>query len=164
MLRINLSYLAYAFAALGFIVSINEGQYFFSKGASSSEAPVLDVENESTGYIGTIGERNVLVDLKPHLQIKNIESINGICSYHVFKPTSEDFPFTIDIKDKLTGEAVIEVVRKETIDEKKTIFLDCHKRKEYDFLIQAHDCSTPSVPSKNHVIRHFNKNKLRKYI
>lgn len=74
--------------------------------------------------------------------------LDGICSYHVFKPTSEDFPFTIDIKDKLTGEAVIEVVRKESIDDQKTIFLDCNKRKEYDFLIQAHDCSTPSLPSK----------------
>ena len=29
----------------------------------------------------------------------------------------------------------------------KFILLDCNKRKEFTFLIQAHDCSTPSLPS-----------------
>lgn len=82
-------------------------------------------------------------------------SLDGICSYHVFKPNSEEFPFTIDIKDKTTGEAVIEVVRKEIdvsgSDEaaanKKTKALDCNKKKDYNFLIQAHDCSSPSLSS-----------------
>lgn len=134
-------------------------------------APVLDIDDEKTGYIGQIGERNVLVDLKPHLQIRNIDQINGICSYHVFKPNNEEFPFTIDIKDKMTGEAVIEVLKKDldsnaavaaaaaastaselsdsSLNEKKQklIFLDCNKRKEFSFLIQAHDCSSPSIPS-----------------
>ncbi|CAF0843509.1 unnamed protein product [Brachionus calyciflorus] len=118
--------------------------YNFVYKLNAIAAPILDIDNESIGYIGTIGERNVLVDLKPHLQIRNIDSINGICSYHVFKPTSEEFPFTIDIKDKTTGEAIIELIRK---DSEKANFLDCTKRKHYDFLIQAHDCSTPSVPS-----------------
>lgn len=84
---------------------------------------------------------------------------DGICSYHVFKPNNEEFPFTIDIKDKTTGEAVIEVLRKEvtdtgsdtsadsTSDVSKKIVLDCNKRKSFNFLIQAHDCSTPSLPS-----------------
>lgn len=40
-------------------------------------APILEIENESLGYVGTIGERNVLVDLKPHLQIKNIDAISN---------------------------------------------------------------------------------------
>ena len=62
-------------------------------------APILDIDNESMGYIGKIGERNILVDLKPHLEVKNIDQINGICSYHVFKPNNEEFPFTIDIQD-----------------------------------------------------------------
>lgn len=140
-------------------------------------APVLDIDDEKIGYIGTIGERNILVDLKPHLQIRNIDQINGICSYHVFKPNNEEFPFTIDIKDKQTGEAVIEVVKKdlepiqksiqtdsieildgslslkqqqqqqETNTKEKFILLDCNKRKEFSFFIQAHDCSTPSLPS-----------------
>ena len=83
----------------------------------------------------------------------------------MFKPNSEEFPFTIDIKDKVTGEAVIEVIRKEIEQissasdpslksaEKfkslnlKSIILDCNKRKEFNFLIQAHDCSTPSLAS-----------------
>ncbi len=142
-------------------------------------APVLDIDDEKIGYTGTIGERNILVDLKPHLQIRNIDQINGICSYHVFKPNNEEFPFTIDIKDKQTGEAVIEVVKKdlensiqksssnsiqtdsiEILDgslslqqqqqetnKEKFILLDCNKRKEFSFFIQAHDCSTPSLPS-----------------
>lgn len=131
---------------------------------TKSVAPVLDIDDEKTGYIGQIGERNVLVDLKPHLQIRNIDQINGICSYHVFKPNNEEFPFTIDIKDKMTGEAVIEVLKKDldssivqsvndlsdsSLNEKKQklILLDCNKRKEFSFLIQAHDCSTPSLPS-----------------
>ena len=41
-------------------------------------APILDIEAESSGYSGTIGEHSVLVDLKPHLQIKNIDSISNL--------------------------------------------------------------------------------------
>ena len=158
---------------------------------TKSVAPVLDIDDEKTGYIGQIGERNVLVDLKPHLQIRNIDQISnnlnsnmafffnlinffifilldGICSYHVFKPNNEEFPFTIDIKDKMTGEAVIEVLKKDldssivqsvndlsdsSLNEKKQklILLDCNKRKEFSFLIQAHDCSTPSLPSNKYL-------------
>ena len=134
-------------------------------------APILDIDNESMGYIGKIGERNILVDLKPHLEVKNIDQINGICSYHVFKPNNEEFPFTIDIKDKTTGEAVIEVVKKDLLEsttssstttveifspsnkksansnKQPSLVLDCNKRKEFNFLIQAHDCSTPSLSS-----------------
>ena len=43
---------------------------------SKSVAPILDIDDEKKGYLGTIGERNVLVDLKPHLQIKNIDQIS----------------------------------------------------------------------------------------
>ena len=46
-----------------------------------SANPILDIDDESIGYIGTIGERNVLVDLKPHLQIKNIEAISKLDSF-----------------------------------------------------------------------------------
>lgn len=126
----------------------------------SAVAPILDIENEQIGYVGTIGERNILVDLKPHLSIKNLDSINGICSYHVFKPNNEEFPFTIDIKDKLTGEAIIELIHKDADEnEKRAASLDCNKRKFYDFLIQAHDCSNPSlasnkVPVKIEVLDH----------
>lgn len=49
---------------------------FIFKDVRSAVAPILDIENESEGYVGTIGERNVLVDLKPHLQIKNIDAIS----------------------------------------------------------------------------------------
>lgn len=80
----------------------------------------------------------------------------------MFKPNSEEFPFTVEIKDKLTGEAMIELIRKELADlgrtreaaasgdsharrSVKSILLDCNKRKEFDFLIQAHDCSMPSL-------------------
>jgi hypothetical protein len=95
----------------------------------------------------------------------------------VFKPNTEEFPFTIDIKDKTTGEAIIEVIRKElnsfnakntlsqantntavfdTVNARNTqddphlkaIVLDCNKKKEFNFLIQAHDCSTPSLASR----------------
>lgn len=44
---------------------------------TKSVAPVLDIDDEKTGYIGQIGERNVLVDLKPHLQIRNIDQISN---------------------------------------------------------------------------------------
>ena len=128
------------------------------------EAPVLDITNESAGYTGKISEHSVLVDLLPHLQIKNIEAINGICSFHVFKPNNEEFPFTIEIKDKSTGEAMIEVVRKDVSKTQEllkstakrtahSILLDCNKRKEYDFLIQAHDCSMPSLYSNKVPVR-----------
>ena len=93
----------------------------------------------------------------------------------MFKPNNEEFPFTIDIKDKMTGEAVIEVLKKDldsnaavaaaaastanelsdsSLNEKKQklIFLDCNKRKEFSFLIQAHDCSSPSIPSNKYII------------
>lgn len=79
----------------------------------------------------------------------------------MFKPNSEDFPFTIDIKDKTTGEAVIEVNRKdidlssnEELGPKKVHFLDCNKRKEYTFLIQAHDCTKPTSLASNKYIKH----------
>lgn len=84
----------------------------------------------------------------------------------MFKPNNDVFPFTIDIKDKTTGEAVIEVIRKEINqasdsssssssssgdqDEaanKEGKLLDCNKRKDFKFLIQAHDCSSPSLSS-----------------
>lgn len=136
-------------------------------------APILDIDNQSTGYVGKISEHSVLVDLVPHLQIKNIEAINGICSYHVFKPNSEEFPFTIEIKDKSTGEAVIELIRKEVGEAKSklsgstvldqikpkskksvtSVLLDCNKRKQYDFLIQAHDCNMPSLYSNKVPVR-----------
>ncbi len=32
-------------------------------------------------------------------------------------------------------------------NKEKFILLDCNKRKEFSFFIQAHDCSTPSLPS-----------------
>lgn len=164
--------------------------------AATSVAPILEIEDESKGYVGIIGEHNILVELKPQLQIKNILEINGICSYHVFKPNTEEFPFTIDIKDKTTGEAIIEVIRKELeaynakVDVRsapaesepttshifnainsaariipaksdprfKAIVLDCNKNKEFNFLIQAHDCSSPvtlasrKIPVKIQVI------------
>ena len=80
----------------------------------------------------------------------------------MFKPNTEEFPFTIDIKDKSTGEAVIEVIKKEpevatskdgsvlnspSINKAQQPLLDCKKRKEFHFLLQAHDCSTPSLAS-----------------
>ena len=77
----------------------------------------------------------------------------------MFKPNTEEFPFTIDIKDKSTGEAVIELIKKEPETSKDGSavnspsnntaqpILDCNKRKEYHFLLQAHDCSTPSLAS-----------------
>ncbi len=84
----------------------------------------------------------------------------------MFKPNNEEFPFTIEIKDKATGEAMIEVIRNNkdiqnnsnnnNKNNKKagaakrsanSILLDCNKRKVYDFLIQAHDCSMPSLSS-----------------
>lgn len=133
------------------------------------DAPILDIDNQSSGYLGRISEHSVLVDLMPHLQIKNIESINGICSYHVFKPNNEEFPFTVEIKDKSTGEAVIELIRKQLNKNKnsedskidlpnakgsaKSVLLDCNKRKEFDFLIQAHDCSMPSLYSNKVPVR-----------
>ena len=40
------------------------------------DAPILDIDNQSSGYLGRISEHSVLVDLMPHLQIKNIESIS----------------------------------------------------------------------------------------
>lgn len=137
--------------------------------ATNYEAPILDIDPKSTGYVGKISEHSIIVDMTPHLQIKNIESINGICSYHVFKPNSEEFPFTVEIKDKLTGEAMIELIRKELADlsksneaagsnsharrSVKSILLDCNKRKEFDFLIQAHDCSMPSLFSNKVPVR-----------
>jgi hypothetical protein len=81
----------------------------------------------------------------------------------VFKPNSEEFPFTIDIKDKTTGEAVIEVIRKEIAEtvgasapdqaeqNGKKMYLDCKKRSEYNFLIQAYDCSSPPLPSNKYI-------------
>ena len=44
--------------------------------AGMSEAPVLDIDDSSAGYVGKISEHSVLVDLTPHLQIKNIEKIS----------------------------------------------------------------------------------------
>ena len=40
--------------------------------------PILDIEDEAKGYLGSINERNVLVDLRPHLQIKNIDAISKL--------------------------------------------------------------------------------------
>jgi hypothetical protein len=85
----------------------------------------------------------------------------------VFKPNSEEFPFTVEIKDKLTGEALIELIRKELAPTPNplpqqprhakrsvaSILLDCNKRRHFDFLIQAHDCSSPSLASAKVPVR-----------
>lgn len=55
-----------------FVLTINE----LIAQPQLSVAPVLDIDDEKTGYLGQIGERNVLVDLKPHLQIRNIDQIS----------------------------------------------------------------------------------------
>ena len=75
------------------------------------------------------------------LILKINKFIDGICSYHVYKPNNEDFPFIIDIKDKYTGEAVIQV----SLNEKTNQFneLNCKKEKLYNFFIEAHDCTEP---------------------
>ena len=52
--------------------------------SSRSAAPIFELEDEAKGFYGTIGERNVLVDLKPHLQIKNIDAISMISSFFLF--------------------------------------------------------------------------------
>jgi hypothetical protein len=70
--------------------------------------------------------------------------LDGICSYHVYKPNSEDFPFTIDIKDKNTGESVVQLAY-DVNGEKMPV--DCKKRRFYTFYIEAHDCSEPSLAS-----------------
>ena len=67
--------------------------------------------------------------------------IDGICSYHVYKPNNEDFPFIIDIKDKYTGEAVIQISQNEVTHEFKKI--NCKNKKFYKFFIEAHDCTDP---------------------
>jgi len=40
------------------------------------ESPILDIDPSSTGYVGKISEHSIIVDMTPHLQIKNIESIS----------------------------------------------------------------------------------------
>jgi hypothetical protein len=88
--------------------------------------------------------------------------LDGICSYHVFKPNTVEFPFTVDIKHKLTGEAVIQVLKKDNSlstqnENQKPLYIDCNKRKDFNFLIQAHDCSTPSLASKKYLSHFFFK-------
>ena len=53
------------------------GVALFGLARASSVAPVLDIEDEARGYMGAIGEHNVLVQLTPQLQIKNIEEISN---------------------------------------------------------------------------------------
>lgn len=50
--------------------------YNFFKGSLLAIVPVLNVDRE-IGYHGRIGENNVLVDLVPHLEIKNIDQISN---------------------------------------------------------------------------------------
>jgi hypothetical protein len=54
------------------LVRINGEEASIAKG----EAPILDFVTETNGYTGQINEQNVLVDLNPHLEIKNIDSIS----------------------------------------------------------------------------------------
>ena len=42
----------------------------------ASEAPVLDIDDLSAGYVGKISEHSVLVDLTPHLQVRNLDKIS----------------------------------------------------------------------------------------
>lgn len=83
----------------------------------------------------------------------------------MFKPNNEDFPFTVEIKDKSTGEAMVELIRKDLSTTTKdnveqhakssanSILLNCNSRKSFDFLIQAHDCSMPSLYSNKVPVR-----------
>jgi hypothetical protein len=48
----------------------------FQMSQGSSVAPILEIDDEAKGYLGTIGEHNILVQLSPQLQIKNIEEIS----------------------------------------------------------------------------------------
>ncbi len=57
---------------------------FVAVRCQSSEAPILDIDDLSAGYVGKISEHSVLVDLMPHLQIKNIEKISKYFKYLEF--------------------------------------------------------------------------------
>ena len=48
-------------------------------------SPILDVDDEAKGYLGTIGEHNVLVQMTPQLQIKNIEEISKIKIFYIMQ-------------------------------------------------------------------------------
>ena len=50
----------------------------FQMSLGSSVAPILEIDDEAKGYLGTIGEHNILVQLSPQLQIKNIEEISKL--------------------------------------------------------------------------------------
>ena len=49
--------------------------FFFNAGSILSIIPVLNVDKE-IGYYGRVSEKNVIVDLVPHLEIKNIDQIS----------------------------------------------------------------------------------------
>ena len=53
----------------------------FQMSQGSSVAPILEIDDEAKGYLGTIGEHNILVQLSPQLQIKNIEEISKSISF-----------------------------------------------------------------------------------
>lgn len=56
----------------------------FQDSHASSVSPILEIDDEAKGYLGTIGEHNVLVQLNPQLQIKNIEEISKHLDYFDF--------------------------------------------------------------------------------
>ena len=127
-------------------------------------------------------EKSVHLFFRIRLNYYLFVQTDGICSYHVFKSSSQHFPFTIDIIDKSTGEAIIQAVRKDppTTPQQQqqqeqsqlesaaatvfnftkskqhgvqhhSIVLDCNKNKEFNFLLQAYDCSDPPQSSKKYV-------------
>ena len=58
--------------------------------------PVLDIDDESAGYFGTLDEQDILVDLKPHLRIKNTNETSKLESV-TFTGTPSQFLININL-------------------------------------------------------------------
>ncbi|XP_033763101.1 calsyntenin-1-like isoform X1 [Pecten maximus] len=88
-------------------------------------------------FKGTIGEDQTTVKLDSVLRAYDNDSTGGakyICGYDVISVRHE-VPFVVDIKNRATGEAVINLV--------EGAHLNFEKRARYKFSVIAFDCGTP---------------------
>ncbi|KAL5015471.1 hypothetical protein ScPMuIL_009741 [Solemya velum] len=97
---------------------------------------------------GTIREDETTVTLNPELKATDADELDRnryICAYRIVTPQAlHTIPFLIELKDRTTGAAVINVVEGER--------LDYEKRSSYKFSIVADDCGEQSRESNRAIV------------
>lgn len=94
--------------------------------ATKNQAPRLENVKQDLGYHAIVKENERTVEISPRIKVVDAE----VCSFIITNKHQREVPFTVEIIDKVRGEAQL-VSKRE---------LNCEKRKKYKFEIAAVGC------------------------